>query len=196
MLTANSLLTPLLSLIPFFTPSASLSLCTRSARSLGSALLASLARPHSLRSHHPPRSLHPRSKGYFWAWIRGTGLRIRPDDPRSLLNAAAGGGGGGGKLGFTHSGVMTKFGVGHSDFMWGCRTLPKMEQLWQTVWAGAHLRGVEDVAAFAENAVQVQLNRGDFLVRDSRVIHANQGVDPRCVNRSVCAVVCSVVCSA
>lgn len=42
-----------------------------------------------------------------------------------------------------------------------------------------HIRNNIDLEKYAANTVQVKLGAGDFLVWDSRLVHANQGIDPR-----------------
>mmetsp|Transcript_12726 Transcript_12726/g.20373 ORF Transcript_12726/g.20373 Transcript_12726/m.20373 type:complete len:430 (-) Transcript_12726:314-1603(-) len=64
----------------------------------------------------------------FWKWIRSTGLPINKDDAGTMANSHWK------KLGFARTGVMTRYHVGQSDFLWYCRQLPGVQKLFSELW--------------------------------------------------------------
>jgi hypothetical protein len=63
----------------------------------------------------------------FWRWMESLPHGISRADPSTLRNEAWK------QLGYA-TGVLTKYSIGQSDYLWYCRTLPGVQELFKGVW--------------------------------------------------------------
>eukprot|EP00735_Rhodelphis_limneticus_P008157 TRINITY_DN2096_c0_g1::TRINITY_DN2096_c0_g1_i1::g.21763::m.21763 TRINITY_DN2096_c0_g1::TRINITY_DN2096_c0_g1_i1::g.21763 ORF type:complete len:341 (+),score=13.93,PhyH/PF05721.8/3.6e+02,PhyH/PF05721.8/0.0011,DUF1479/PF07350.7/79,DUF1479/PF07350.7/0.23 TRINITY_DN2096_c0_g1_i1:83-1105(+) len=64
----------------------------------------------------------------FWKWMKATELGFDPTQPNTFDSESWK------DLGFMHHGVIANYGIGQSEFLWYCRLLEGVKNVFATVW--------------------------------------------------------------
>lgn len=107
----------------------------------------------------------------FWDFVKNTELGIDPTDPHTLRNELWH------KLGFANSGVVTEFSVGQSEFLWYCRMLPKVRQVFEVLWGTEDLVSSFDGCGVARNPfIKAKSEQGENWATMGGWYHVDQVV--------------------
>ncbi|CAM9328188.1 unnamed protein product, partial [Heterosigma akashiwo] len=97
----------------------------------------------------------------FWSWIEGLGMGFNRNISESLANLE--------QLGYRGTGIISKYGIGQTDFMWYCRTLPKVRGVFETLWGTSDLvTSFDGCAAFRNPWARLESGEGpqtDWVTR-------------------------------